>query len=137
MKRNIALVCATSLALAGCTSFAGVGGSFQSTDTVAIAQAPTNFYDDIVSIGQQLGYQHAGGNRASNTVQLMDQPNLGESMMGRSYRVSVGVKLLPTRQDVEILYVASGGRATAGANRSQERIGELRAAIQQRYGARQ
>jgi hypothetical protein len=130
------LACLSAILLAGCASFSGVGGGFRSTDTVAIAAAPANFYDEVVEIGQELGYQHAGGDRASNSVQLMDQPNLGESMMGRAYRVSVGVRLLPGGRDIELLYVATGGRATTGADRSQRRISELKAALQARYGSR-
>ena len=126
-----------ALLLTGCASFSGVSGQYQSTETVAIAQQPSNFYDDVVAVGQQLGYQHAGGNRSNNTVQLTDQPNFGESViMGRAYAVSVSVKLLPNGRDIELLFVATGGRATAGSDKSQRRIDELKTALQQRFGAR-
>jgi hypothetical protein len=120
--------------LAGCASFSGVGGQYSTTETVEVARRPANFYDGVVTVGQQLGYQHTGGNRSANTVNLGDQPNFGETLIGRSYGTRVMVTLQPDGRTIEIMYTAVGGSTTAGAARSQQRIEQLKAALQQQFG---
>lgn len=132
MKRMLILVLAMSLA--GCAAFSGAGGQFTTTDTLELSKHPTRFYDDVIAVGQQLGYQHAGGNRAANLVRLADQPNFGESMIGRAYSVQVTVTLKPNGRTVEMVFASFGGRATSGADKSQERIEQLKAALRQRFG---
>ncbi|MGP1354556.1 MAG: hypothetical protein ACTS1Z_14665 [Parasphingopyxis sp.] len=101
-----------------------------------MANEPANFVDTVIAVGEELGYQYTGGNRAENLVQLSDQPNFGESViMGRSYTVQLYVSLQPDGRTVEIQFYSAGGRATAGAERSQERIREFRSALQARFGA--
>ncbi len=120
--------------LAGCAAFSGLGGQYQTTETIEIASRPANFYDDVIAAGQQLGYQHTGGNRSNNTVSLADQPNFGETMIGRSYSVQVTVALRPNGHTIDLQYTAFGGRSTAGADKSQRRIEQLKTALRQRFG---
>ena len=131
---RIVLALAGATLFAGCASFSGLGGQYQSTETVELRQRPANFYDDVVATGQQLGYQHAGGDRGKNVVMLADQPNFGESVIGRAYTVQITASLKPDGRTVELLYTAFGGRSTAGADKSQQRLEQLKAALRQRLG---
>lgn len=133
MKYALAAVLAALLT--GCASFSGLGGQYQTTDTVEVSKRPARFFDDVIAVGQQLGYQHTGGNRATNMVLLADQPNFGESMIGRAYSVQVSVTLKPDGRTVEVIFTAVGGRATAGADKSQDRLEQLKAALRQRFAA--
>ncbi len=132
---KVVLAAALAAALAGCAGLAGMGGQYQSTDTVEIAKRPARFYDDVVVVGEQLGYQHTGGNRNANTVNLADQPNFGESMLGQVYSMQVTATLQPNGRTIELTYVAIGSRSTAGAKKSQDRIETLKAALRQRFGS--
>jgi hypothetical protein len=123
------------LLLAGCASFSGLGGQYQSAEVVEIAKRPANFYDDVVSVGQGLGYQHTGGDRARNTVHLADQPNFGETMIGRAYSVQVIAVLRPTGRTVDLTFTSIGSRTTSAAKKSQQRIDELKEALRQRFGS--
>lgn len=131
--RSAFLFILAPVALTACASFSGLGGQYQTTETVEIASSPANFYDDVVSVGQQLGYQHTGGNRSANVVNLADQPNFGENLMGRNYSVQVRVSLQPDGRSVDLMFTAFGSRTTAGADKSQERIEQLKAALRQRW----
>ena len=130
---RLAITVAAAMLLAACGSFSGLSGQYQTTESVEIARRPANFYDDVVMVGQQLGYQHTGGNRAANMVNLADQPNFGENLIGRSYSTQITLTLQPNGRSIEMLFVAVGSRTTAGAGRSQERIDQLKAALRQRF----
>lgn len=124
-----------SAALTACATFSGTSGQFSTTEEMVLPSTPANFLDTVIAVGEELGYQYSGGNRAENLVQLSDQPNFGESViMGRSYTVQLYVSLQPDGRTVEIQFYSVGGRATAGAERSQERIREFRSALQARFG---
>lgn len=133
---RVILAAAMALSLSGCASFSGLGGQYQSTETIEIARRPANFYNDVVTIGQRLGYQHTGGNRGANTVNLTDQPNFGETMIGRAYSVQIMVALQPNGRAIDMTFTAVGSRTTAGANKSQERIDQLKAALAHELGGR-
>ena len=131
---RIILAALLAVALAGCAGMAGSRGQYQSTETIEIAKKPTRFYEDVIAVGEQLGYQHTGGNRSTNSVMLADQPNFGETLLGKSYTTQITVTLQPNGRTIDVMYTAFGGRSTAGAKKSQERIETLKAALSQRFG---
>lgn len=130
-RKIFALVLATLVM--GCASFSGLGGQYTTTETLTLSKRPANFYDDVILVGQELGYQHTGGNKSANSVNLSDQPNFGETMIGRNYSVQATITLKPDGRTVEILFVAVGSRSTAAAKKSQERIDQLKAALSQKF----
>lgn len=132
---RILLAALLAAALSGCAGLAGVGGQYQTTETVEITKRPARFFEDVVAVGEQLGYQHTGGNRSANTVNLADQPNFGESMLGKVYSMQVIVALQPNGRTIDLTYYAFGGRSTAGSKKSQERVETLKAALRQRFGS--
>ncbi len=125
-----------AVALSGCAGMAGMGGQYQTTETIEISKRPARFYDDVITVGEQLGYQSTGGNRAANMVSLADQPNFGESMMGKVYSVQVTATLQPNGRTIELMFTSIGGRSTAGAKKAQDRIETLKAALRQQFGGK-
>ena len=122
-----------AILLAGCAGMSGLGGQWSSTETVEINKRPSRFYEDVIAVGEQLGYQHTGGDRSANTVRLADQPNFGQTMLGKSFSMQVTVTLKPNGRAIEVMYTALGGRSDAGSKKSQERIETLKAALRQRF----
>lgn len=133
---RVFMIAIMALSISACASFSGMGGQYQTTETVELSQRPAHFYDTVVAVGQQLGYQHTGGNRSANIVHLSDQPNFGENLIGRAYSVQVMAALQPSGRTVELTFTAVGSRTTAGANKSQERIDQLKTALARELQAR-
>ena len=69
-------------------------------------------------------------------VSLADQPNFGESMMGKVYSVQVTATLQPNGRTIELMFTSIGGRSTAGAKKAQDRIETLKAALRQQFGGK-
>lgn len=127
------LIIIAALGLAGCASFSGLGGQFSTVETVTLAKPATNFEQGVIAVGERLGYQYTGGDRSNNIVRLADQPNFGQSMIGRSFTVQMTLTLENGGRTITIDYVSAGDRS-AGARKSQERMRELRAALQSQFG---
>tara|TARA_R100001244_G_scaffold6593_24_gene8166 strand:+ start:38141 stop:38527 length:387 start_codon:yes stop_codon:yes gene_type:complete len=124
------------LTVSGCASFSGLGGQFTTVETVQLSKQPASFVDSVIEVGKSLGYQYTGGNRATNLVQLADQPNFGESVvLGRNYSVQLSVQLKPNGGTVEMTFISFGSRSTSGEAKSQKRIREFKDALRAKFGA--
>lgn len=129
---RILVLLVLSLSLAGCASFSGQRGQFTTVETLQLAKQPAGFVDGVIAVGQSLGYQYTGGDKAKNIVNLSDQPNFGESVvLGRSYTVQLEVAL--KGRTVEIQFLALGGSSTSGAKKSEKRLREFKDALRQQW----
>ncbi|MEM1050635.1 MAG: hypothetical protein AAGI28_00935 [Pseudomonadota bacterium] len=133
MRIFTAIVCA--LLLTGCATFSGIGGQFMTTESVAITGETTNFSDRVIGLGERLGYQYSGGDRSKNSVKLSDEPNFVTSMTSRSFSVFTTVTLNPDGQTITIDFTSVGGKSNG--SRSQQRLSELRSALQAEFGGPQ
>lgn len=123
-----------ALSLSACATFSGTRGQFVTTENVAVTGATTSFSDRVIAIGERLGYQYSGGDRTQNSVRLTDQPNFGQSVLGRSFSVQLTVTLNSDGRSVRVEYTSIGQRQD-GARNSEERLNELRVALQSEFAS--
>jgi len=131
---RFALVLIAALALSACSTFSGTRGQFTTTENVTISGATTGFSDRVIAIGERLGYQYSGGDRTRNSVILTDQPNFGQSVLGRSFSVTMTVTLNSDGRSVRV-DLSSFGQREDGARNSEDRLRELRSALQSEFAS--
>lgn len=131
MKILFATVAA--LLLSACALTQGTPGEFVTTDTVQLENAPDSFTTGAIAVAEQLGYDYVGGDRARNVVRLKDVPNLGEHLLSKNYSVNMTLTLLPDGRTVQIDFIGIGGRVSASAAASEERIEAMKIALQNQF----
>ena len=124
----------SALLLTGCSTFSGTTGQFMTSETVSLNQRATSFTEKVIAVGERLGYQYTGGDRSNNVVRLADQPNFGQSMIGRAFSVQLTLTLQGGGRSIKVDYISVGDRS-AGAKKSEQRLRELRSALQAQFGS--
>ncbi|WP_157075210.1 hypothetical protein [Erythrobacter sp. AP23] len=129
------LVAILALMLGACATFAGAGGQFQTEDTIVLDRQVTSFASfkqGMINIGEQNGYQWTGGSDRNRTVNLSDQPNFGQTMIGRAFSVQMAFTLRQDMRTVDIMFT-SFGDSSSGASNSLRRLQEIKGLMQNHF----
>ena len=131
MRRLLLII--SVLLLSACSTFSGTTGQFVTSETVSVSGQTSGFTDRVIAIGKRMGYQYSGGNRGQNLVRLTDQPNFGQTMLGRAFSVQMTVALQGDGRTIAIEFTSVGG-SSDGEKNSERRLRELKAALQSEFG---
>lgn len=129
------IVAILALLLGACSTFSGASGQFTTEDVVVLDRPVSNFgafKQGMINIGEQNGYQWTGGSDRNRTVNLSDQPNFGQSMIGRVFTVQMTFTLRQDMRTVDIMFASFGDRSS-GATNSLNRLEEVKGLMQNRF----
>jgi hypothetical protein len=102
-------------------------------DTMVLKRQPANFVDSVAEIGEELGYDLAGTDRAANTVRFTDDTNMLTSVfVGRQRQTVLTVSLKPNGRTVAFQLVISGNLKSATQEKVEERLSEFKTALRNR-----
>lgn len=135
MFRRSVIILLFALLLGACSTFAGAGGQFQTEDRIVLDRPVAKFgafKQAMISIGEQNGYQWTGGSYRVQTVNLSDQPNFGQTMIGRSFSVQMTFRMAQGMRTVDISFTSIGD-SSSGASTSLKRLDEIKSLMQNRF----
>lgn len=126
-----------TVSLSACTTvglIASPSRQFVTTDTLQLSSKPANFYNTVVEVGKSLKYEHAGGNRATNTVNFTDNAGLGMGVLvGKVSNFSMAVSL--SGRTVNFDVQATGNFSTAKEEKITARLNEFKDGLRAKFGA--
>jgi hypothetical protein len=112
---------------------------YGTSETIQLTRAPTNFVDTAQEVGRSLGYRIAGIDRAKNSVSLSDSMlgGVGSYVTGKMKGVTITLTLLPGGREIAFDYVGFGNMGSVNQTKANQKLAQLKAALQDRLRERQ
>lgn len=124
------------LSLSACTNvglIASPSEQFSTSESFRLKASPPNFVDTVIEVGQGLEYKYSGVDRSKNLVRLTDNASIGIGVLiGKTSNINLEVRLEPDGHTVAIQLDAFGNFKTANHEKINQRLSELKAALQAR-----
>jgi hypothetical protein len=103
-------------------------------DTMVLGRQPTNFVDTVAEVGEALGYDLAGTDRATNSVRFTDDTNMLTSVfVGKQRQIGLVVSLKPDGRTIAFQLSILGNLKSATQEKAEARLADLKAAIRDRW----
>lgn len=130
-----ALLVATPV-LSGCTAVGGIVGetrSYTVDDTIIISEAPANFTQRVIRVGEALGYKVSGTSSARNSISFDDNEGLGSALVGIMAQRTMTVALSEDGSTIGLMLIMAGNANNATQAKAEERMAEFKEALNNEF----